>query len=81
MSSADTGTETETTETDTATPPTDDLRAGILPAFETELGDALVESHLKPGDDLWLRVFPSAWENAQTVVPSATEPRRLIAPA
>ena len=59
MSSADTSTDTET---ETPAAPTDDLRAGILAAFETELGDALVESHLRPNDDLWLRVFPSAWD-------------------
>jgi len=60
LSSAETDTET----TETPAPPTDDLRAGILAAFEADLGDALVESHLVPGQDLWLRVFPSAWDTA-----------------
>ena len=55
MSSAD----TETTET--APEPTDDLRAGVLAAFESELGDAVVASHLKPNDDLWIRVSAVAW--------------------
>ena len=41
--------------------PTDDLRAGILAAFESELGDAVVGSHLKPNDDLWIRVRADAW--------------------
>lgn len=41
--------------------PADDLRAGILAAFASELGDALVDSHLKPGDNLWIRVQADAW--------------------
>ena len=52
--------EAEASET-TESQPTDDLRAGILAAFESELGDALVASHLKPGDNLWLRVRADAW--------------------
>jgi len=46
---------------ETEAPATDDVRAGILAAFETELGDALVGSQLRPNDDLWLRVAPDAW--------------------
>jgi NADH-quinone oxidoreductase subunit C len=42
-------------------PVTDDLRAGILAAFETELGDAVVGSHLEPNDDLWIRIAAPAW--------------------
>ena len=54
--------ETEASETtEPAAAPTDDLRAGILAAFESELGDALVDSHLKPGDNLWIRVSAAAW--------------------
>jgi len=49
--------ETETTEA----PATDDLRAGILAAFESELGDAVAGSHLKPNEDLWIRVDAAAW--------------------
>jgi NADH-quinone oxidoreductase subunit C len=58
LSSADTATETPAPEPE----PTDDLRAGVLAAFETELGDAVVGSHLKANDDLWIRVAASAWE-------------------
>jgi NADH-quinone oxidoreductase subunit C len=60
LSSAD----TETTAPEPEAPPTDDLRAGILAAFETELGDAVVGSHLKPNDDLWIRVTAAAWATA-----------------
>ena len=63
MSSADTETEAAAPETPTPEPePTDDLRAGVLAAFESELGDAVVGSHLKPHDDLWIRVSAAAWQ-------------------
>ena len=51
----------ETEATETTEQPTDDLRAGILAAFETELGDAVVGSLLTPGDNLWIRVKADAW--------------------
>jgi NADH-quinone oxidoreductase subunit C len=44
--------------------PGDTLRAGVLDQFRGELGDALVDSHLKPGDDLWLRIRTDAWRAA-----------------
>ncbi len=59
MSSAETT--TDTAETEAAAEPTDDLRAGILAAFEDELGDAVVGNHLVPGRDLWIRVTADAW--------------------
>ena len=65
MSSADTGTDAATAEAEPE--PTDEVRSGILAAFETELGDAVVGSHLKAGDDLWLRVTPAAWHTAADV--------------
>jgi NADH-quinone oxidoreductase subunit C len=51
----------ETTEPVEEAAPTDDLRSGILAAFESELGDAVAGSHLQPGDDLWIRVTADAW--------------------
>jgi len=39
----------------------DEERETLLATLTTELGDALVESHLKPGDDLWIRVNRDAW--------------------
>jgi NADH-quinone oxidoreductase subunit C len=47
-----------------ATEPTDDLRSGLLAAFETELGDAVVGHHLAVNDDLWIRVTAAAWQAA-----------------
>jgi NADH-quinone oxidoreductase subunit C len=56
----------EATET-TEEPATDDLRAGILAAFESELGDAVVDGHLVPGDNLWIRVSAAAWHTTAEV--------------
>ena len=56
--------------------PGDTLRAGVLDQFRAELGDALVDSHLKPGDDLWLRIRTDAWRDAGI---AARDPRiRLL---
>src|ERR1041385_7024600 len=44
--------------------PTDDLRSGLVAAFEAEFGDALVGSHLRPGDDVWVRGANDAWSTA-----------------
>ena len=44
--------------------PGDTLRAGVLDQFRGELGDALVDSLLLPGDDLWLRIRTDAWRAA-----------------
>jgi NADH-quinone oxidoreductase subunit C len=41
--------------------PRDERREAILAAFTAELGDALVGSHISPGDDLWIRVTRDAW--------------------
>ena len=39
----------------------DEAREALLAKIQTELGDAVVGSHLSPGDDLWVRVDRSAW--------------------
>ena len=44
--------------------PGDTLRAGVLDQFRGALGDALLDSHLKPGDDLWLRIRTDSWRAA-----------------
>jgi NADH-quinone oxidoreductase subunit C len=48
-------------ETTTALPG-DGLREGIVDELRRHIGDALVEHHLRPQDDLWIRVRPDAWE-------------------
>jgi len=40
------------------------VRAGLLAAFEADLGDAVLGSHLVPGQDLWVRVATDAWTQA-----------------
>lgn len=65
MSSADTTTE-ETTETEA--PEVDERRQAILDELTARLGDAVVGSHIRPGDDLWVRVGRDAWRAAGEAV-------------
>jgi NADH-quinone oxidoreductase subunit C len=51
----------------TSEEPTDDVRQGFLDALGAELGDALVGSFIRPGDDLWVRVTREAWREAGIV--------------
>lgn len=60
MSSADTGTEA-TEATDTPEAVTDERRESVVARLGELLGDAMVESHIRPGDDLWVRVTRDAW--------------------
>jgi NADH-quinone oxidoreductase subunit C len=48
-------------------PPTDDRREALLARFTTELGDAVVGSFIRPGDDLWIRVTREAWPTVAEV--------------
>ena len=61
LSSADT-----TVEVDDApeAPVVDDRRDALLAAVTEELGDAVVGSHIRPLDDLWIRVDREAWPTA-----------------
>lgn len=45
----------------------DTLREGLVARFREHLGDALVDSHLKPADDVWLRIRTDAWQQAGRV--------------
>jgi NADH-quinone oxidoreductase subunit C len=42
--------------------PGDGLRESIVDELRRHIGDALVEHHLEPQDDLWIRVRADAWE-------------------
>lgn len=55
---------------DTETPalPGDALREGAVATMREFLGDALVDSKVNPGDDMWLRVTREAWREAGRVL-------------
>jgi len=57
LSSTDTPEETM----DAAEAAVDRARDELLAQLTNDLGDGLVESHLVPGDDLWIRVARGAW--------------------
>lgn len=40
---------------------TDETRQALLSRIRGEFGDALVGSHVRPGDDLWVRVTTESW--------------------
>jgi len=41
--------------------PGDTLRQGIVDDLRSAIGEALLDSHVKPGDDVWVRVRTDAW--------------------
>lgn len=45
----------------------DDRREALLAIFQEHLGDAVVGSHLKPRQGLWIRVATAAWAEAAVV--------------
>jgi NADH-quinone oxidoreductase subunit C len=48
-------------------PPRDEQREAILARVTELLGDAVVGSHIRPGDDLWVRVTREAWQETGRV--------------
>jgi NADH-quinone oxidoreductase subunit C len=44
--------------------PGDGLREGIVDELRRRIGDALVDTELRPNDDLWLRVATDSWKAA-----------------
>ena len=60
-------------DTATETPPaeeavaTDERREALLATFAEHLGDALLASHIRPGQGLWIRVATEAWPTAAEV--------------
>ena len=58
-------------ETTTAEPlalPGDALREGVVTALRDALGEALLDSLIKPNDDVWVRVAAEAWQQAGLVL-------------
>lgn len=52
------------TSTETPALPGDALRERVVDQLRTALGDGLIDSLVKPGDDVWVRVRPDAWRAA-----------------
>ena len=53
--------ESDTTTEAPAALPGDGLREGIIDALRRDIGDGLVDTHLMPNDDLWIRVATGSW--------------------
>jgi NADH-quinone oxidoreductase subunit C len=51
-------------DTETLALPGDGLREGIVQQLREVLGDALLDSLVKPGDDVWVRVRTDSWRAA-----------------
>ncbi len=70
MSSPDTATETPDAPTDDSTdaepeddaPARDEVREALLERVAALLGDDLLESHIEPGRQLWIRIPAEAWK-------------------
>jgi NADH-quinone oxidoreductase subunit C len=48
--------------------PGDALREGVVHTLRDALGDALIDSLIKPNDDVWVRVRTDAWRQAGQVL-------------
>ena len=51
----------------------DDLRQGLVDRLSAELGDALLDHYVRPGEDLWVRVRTDAWRAAGLAVRDGLE--------
>lgn len=60
--------DTETAEETEQAPATDHAREELLGELQERLGDAIVASHIKPGDELWVRVTTEAWSEIAAVL-------------
>ncbi len=58
----------ETTEETEVVPLVDHVREELLGTLTSHLGDAIVASHIKPGDELWIRVTTEGWAEVADVL-------------
>lgn len=49
-------------------PVTDEAREQVIAEVRDRLGDAVVGTHVRPGDDVWIRVARDAWQEAGFVL-------------
>ena len=68
MSSPDAPVAPAETETEVEVVPTDELRDAVIAEFREELGEAIVGTHVRVGDDVWIRVTREAWREAGLVL-------------
>jgi NADH-quinone oxidoreductase subunit C len=63
----------ETTETEEQPQalPGDGLREGIVDDLRRRIGDAIVDTHISPNDDLWVRVRTDAWRETAEALHAA----------
>jgi NADH-quinone oxidoreductase subunit C len=52
---------------DAVTVAADERREALVASFTEALGDAVVQTHIRPGDDLWIRVTRDAWATTADV--------------
>ncbi len=68
MSSPETTAPVEHTDAEASTAEVDEARQAVVEEFTDELGDAVVGSFVRPGDDIWIRVTREAWVEAGHVL-------------
>ncbi|NND73940.1 MAG: NADH-quinone oxidoreductase subunit C [Ilumatobacter sp.] len=51
--------------------PGDGLREGIVDDLRARIGDSLVDSHIAPNDDLWVRVATASWRETGEALKAA----------
>ena len=63
----------DTTETTEEMPalPGDGLREGIIDDLRRRIGDAVIDTHIAPNDDLWIRVRTDAWRDTAVALKAA----------
>jgi NADH-quinone oxidoreductase subunit C len=57
----------DATDTTPEAPVVDEARDEVIERLRSELGDDVVASHVRPGDDLWVRVTREAWRQTGIV--------------
>ena len=63
--------ETAVAETEETGIEVDEAREALLEEISSELGDAVVESYVKPGDDIWIRIAKESWVETAHVLREA----------
>jgi NADH-quinone oxidoreductase subunit C len=62
---------TDTVTDETPALPGDGLREGIIDDLRRRIGDGIVDTHISPNDDLWIRVHTDSWRAAAEALKAA----------